>query len=42
VFLHVALPGQEPGAGDLAAAFPTMGSLGMGLVTVLDHFRVPM
>ena len=41
-FLHVCLPGQEPGAADLPAGlrFPTMAELGLQLVTVLDHLRV--
>jgi len=44
VFLHVAVTGQEPEAADLPAAFtfPTMAQLGMGLATVLDHFKVKM
>ena len=44
VFLHVALPGQQPGAEDFPAdfVFPTMGQIGLNLVTVLDHFRVKM
>jgi len=40
VFLHVALPGQEPEADDLTKPFPTMTQLGLGLVTVLDQLRV--
>ena len=42
LFLHVCLPGQEPGAADLPAGlrFPTMAELGLQLVTVLDHLRV--
>jgi len=44
VFLHVALPGQQPGAEDFPADFvyPTMAKLGLNLVTVLDHFKVKM
>ena len=44
MFLHVAVTGQEPEAADLPAAFtfPTMAQLGMGLATVLDHFKVKM
>jgi len=44
VFLHVALPGQQPGAEDFPAefVFPTMGQIGLNLVIVLDHFRVKM
>ena len=44
VFLHVALPGQQPGAEDFPAdfVFPAMGQIGLNLVTVLDHFRVKM
>jgi len=40
VFLHVVVPGQEPGAPDLAN-FPRMAELGVALVTILDHLRVP-
>lgn len=42
VFLHVAVPGQEPRAQDLPKdfTFPTMAQLGVGLVTVLDQLRV--
>ena len=74
VFLHVALPGQQPGAEDFPAdyVYPTMAQvfesnssltlfssnmthwyqltlfyltmtqIGLGLVTVLDHFKVKM
>ena len=40
--MHVALPGQEPGAEDLDqdCTFPTMAELGLNLVTVLDHLRI--
>jgi len=42
LYLHVDLPGQEPGAKDLATDFnyPTMQELGTHLVTVLDQLRV--
>merc|ERR1712240_41141 len=42
VFLHVAIPGQEPGAEDLPKdfSFPTMQQIGVGLVTILDQLRV--
>jgi len=42
VFLHVAIPGQEPGAQDLPKdfSFPTMQQIGIGLVTILDQLRV--
>jgi len=42
LFVHVAVPGQEPGAEDLQPdfVFPSMGELGLGLVTVLDHLRI--
>lgn len=42
LFLHVDLPGQEPGAKDLSADFsyPTMQNLGTNLLTVLDQLRV--
>ena len=43
LFLHVALPGQEPAAEDLPKdfTFPSMAQIGLSLVTVLDHLRVP-
>jgi len=42
VFLHVVIPGQEPGAKDLPKefSFPTMHQIGIGLVTILDQLRV--
>ena len=42
LFVHVALPGQEPGAEDLHQdiRFPKMQELGLNLVTVLDHLRI--
>jgi len=42
LFLHVCIPGQEPGAEDLPVEFPfpRMQELGLNLVTVLDHLRV--
>merc|ERR1711936_1389049 len=42
VFLHVVIPGQEPGAKDLPKdfTFPTMQQLGIGLVTILDQLRI--
>ena len=42
VFLHVVIPGQEPGAKDLPKDFnfPTMHQLGIGLVTILDQLRI--
>jgi len=42
LFLHVSLPGQEPGAEDMASdyVFPSMEAIGLNLVTVLDHLRV--
>jgi hypothetical protein len=39
VFLHVALPGQRPGAPDLET-FPSLDTIGMGLVNILDFLRV--
>lgn len=41
-FIHVAIPGQEPGAGDLPKdfTFPKMKDLGLHLVSILDHLRV--
>lgn len=43
VFLHVSLPGQEEGSEELPRdfTFPSMAKLGLSLVTVLDHLRVP-
>ena len=42
LFLHVALPGQEPEAEDLPSdyAFPSMEAIGLNLVTILDSLRV--
>ena len=42
VFVHVSLPGQEPGSEDLLNdySFPSMDALGLHLVTVLDHLRI--
>ena len=42
LFLHVALPGQEPEAEDLPSdyTFPSMEAIGLNLVTVLDSLRV--
>jgi len=42
VFIHVSLPGQDPGAEDLPSdfMFPGMEAIGLNLVTVLDHLRV--
>ena len=42
LFVHVSLPGQEPGAEDLHQdfTFPKMQELGLNLVTVLDHLRI--
>jgi len=43
IFIHVAIPGQEPGASDLATEFkfPKMKDLGLNLVSILDNMRVP-
>ena len=43
MFIHVAIPGQEPGASDLASEFkfPKMKDLGLNLVSILDNLRVP-
>jgi len=42
LFLHVSLPGQQPGAEDLPKdfVFPGIEAIGMNLVTILDHLRV--
>jgi len=42
LFLHIAVPGQEPGAEDLpqGAKFPTCQELGLNLVSVLDQMRI--
>eukprot|EP00092_Neocalanus_flemingeri_P012881 GFUD01013877.1.p1 GENE.GFUD01013877.1~~GFUD01013877.1.p1 ORF type:complete len:575 (-),score=168.18 GFUD01013877.1:461-2185(-) len=42
-FVHVAIPGQEPGASDLQKnfVFPTMKDLGLNLVSILDYLRIP-
>lgn len=43
LFLHICLPGQEPGAVDLSPdyKFPTMQELGVNLITIIDQFRIP-
>jgi len=43
LFLHVAIPGQEPGADELPAdfRFPTCHELGLNLVSILDQMRIP-
>jgi len=42
VFVHVSLPGQSPGAEDLPSdyMYPSMESIGLNLVTVLDQLRI--
>jgi len=44
VFLHVAVPGQEPEQEDLPRdfTFPSMAQLGLAIVTILDQLRVNM
>jgi len=43
LFIHVAIPGQEPGAQDLPQefSFPKMKDLGLNLVSILDQLRIP-
>jgi len=43
LFIHVAVPGQEPGASILPNEykFPKMKELGLNLVNILDNLRVP-
>eukprot|EP00092_Neocalanus_flemingeri_P011887 GFUD01012819.1.p1 GENE.GFUD01012819.1~~GFUD01012819.1.p1 ORF type:complete len:880 (+),score=232.59 GFUD01012819.1:62-2701(+) len=43
LFIHVAIPGQEPGAPDLPEdfVFPKMQDLGLNLVSILDTLRIP-
>jgi len=43
LFVHVAIPGQEPGAADLPKdfCFPKMKDLGLNLVSILDQLRIP-
>ena len=38
--LHVCLPGQAEDAEELPGQFPALSSLGLNLVTVLDHLRI--
>ena len=38
--MHVSLPGQQEGAEDLDNEFPSLASLGMSLVTILDQMRI--
>jgi len=42
LFVHVALPGQEPDADELKAdfQFPSLEAISLNLVTVLDHLRI--
>jgi len=40
LYLHVDLPGQEPGAADLDGDYPSMQDIGTHLVTVLDSLKV--
>lgn len=42
IFIHVDVPGQEPGAADIddSIGFPTLQALGEDLVTVLDQLRL--
>ena len=42
LFLHVSLPGQEAGSPELEAGyrFPSLDSLGLQLVTVLDTLHI--
>ena len=40
MIVHVSLPGQEKGAEDLDTEFPSMASLGLCLVTILDQMRI--
>ena len=44
VFVHVVLPGQEPGAQSLDETFkfPTMQEVGEDLSCVLDHLNIPL
>ena len=44
VFVHVVLPGQEPGAQSLDETFkfPTMREVGEDLSCVLDHLNIPL
>jgi len=39
LFLHVSLPGQSPGANNIDT-FPTLNTLGMNLVNILDYLRI--
>jgi len=38
IFLHVCIPGQEPGALEFNGDFPTVDQLGDGLAQVMAHF----
>jgi len=42
LFVHVALPGQEPDSEELLGdfQFPSLEAIGLNLVTVLDHLRI--
>jgi len=43
LFIHVSVPGQEPGAENLPGSFkfPKMQDLGLNLVSILDNLRIP-
>merc|ERR1711892_505812 len=43
LFIHVVIPGQEPGAADLPQdfKFPKMKDIGLNLVSILDNLRIP-
>jgi len=40
LFVHVCVPGQDRGAGDFGADFPSMQDLSFGLVNILDHLKI--
>jgi len=40
LIVHVSLPGQQKGAEALDKEFPSLASLGMSLVTILDQLRI--
>eukprot|EP00092_Neocalanus_flemingeri_P011436 GFUD01012323.1.p1 GENE.GFUD01012323.1~~GFUD01012323.1.p1 ORF type:complete len:411 (+),score=112.80 GFUD01012323.1:117-1349(+) len=41
LYVHVCLPGQDKGAGDFGADFPSMQDLSFGLVNILVHLKIP-
>jgi len=41
IYVHVCIPGQDKGAQDFGADFPSMKDLSFGLVNILVHLKIP-